>query len=311
MLVVEQRDVKSLYCFITVDGNQWSSTNTDAPFAISDGVPLKDAVYNQMIGANGANYDSWSLLPLVLRNGDFYPRIYRPYLTGTSCRMRRNWKSIDVIDELYDPGMGSDPHPIDQSAYGSALSQLVTLQLELISIFQVCEPSSNNLDVFGHRIRNLLLVAATEAETQMKGVLVANGVDHSGRHFNTNDYVRLLGPMHLDEYEVRFPLHPCIPAVNPFENWDSSKPTQSLLWYDAYNSTKHDRESNFDRATLRNAISSVCACVVLTIAQFGRRPEWSQLTSGFFDIVSFPEWTPDEMYNRDISTTHQPINHSF
>ncbi|MFK7853012.1 MAG: hypothetical protein AB8B79_02820 [Granulosicoccus sp.] len=312
MLVVDRRgeNGQSLDCFITVDGDQWSCDRIDAPVDIANGVTLRESVHSRLI-AHDANINNWDLQQLVLRNGYFYPRIYRPYLTGTCSRMNRNWKPIDVIDEQYDPGMGSEPHPIDLNAYGGVLSQLVTLQLELISLFQVCEPSPCNMDVFGHRIRNLFLVAATEAEAQMKGVLVANSVDPLGRHYNTNDYVRLLGPMSLDQYEIMFPLHPCIASSRPFDNWHASQPTRSLTWYDAYNATKHDREFSFDRATLSNVISAVCACVVLLIAQYGRRPEWSRLTSGFFEIAEFPSWELSEMYKRNISTTHRSIDYPF
>lgn len=64
-------------------------------------------------------------------------------------------------------------------------------------------------------------------------------------------------------------MYPDLPATSPFSGWNAMRSTRSLTWYDDYNGTKHDRESNFGRATLRSAIDSVCAVAVMLCAQFG------------------------------------------
>src|SRR3984957_18024538 len=96
-----------------------------------------------------------------------------------------------------------------------------------------------------------------EVESHWRGVLVANGVKGHGVNedrFTTNQYVNLNAAMRLDEYAVEFPSYPWLPSVRPFAGWGSSgKPTQDLAWYDAYNAVKHNRESEFARATLGHA----------------------------------------------------------
>jgi hypothetical protein len=107
-----------------------------------------------------------------------------------------------------------------------------------------------NFEAYGHEIRNLLILAATEVEAHWKGVLRAN----SQRADTTADYVKLLPAMKLNEYAVKLPFYPWLDAVKPFKGWSNSKTTQSLAWYDAYNAVKHDRETEFEKGTLLRAL---------------------------------------------------------
>ncbi len=43
-----------------------------------------------------------------------------------------------------------------------------------------------------------------------------------------------------------------------------------LRWYNAYNAVKHDRETEFAKATLGNLIEAMGAVFVLVMAQFGQ-----------------------------------------
>jgi hypothetical protein len=75
--------------------------------------------------------------------------------------------------------------------------------------------------------------------------------------------------MLLDSYRLSLQSYPTFPSFAPFEGWSAANPTQSLVWYDAYNKTKHDREENLKLATLHNAVRAVEAAVVMFHAQFG------------------------------------------
>ena len=57
--------------------------------------------------------------------------------------------------------------------------------------------------------------------------------------------------MKLDDYALVFTNYPWLTPFKPFEGWGSADgSTRKLEWFDAYNATKHDRESSFSRATL-------------------------------------------------------------
>jgi hypothetical protein len=97
---------------------------------------------------------------------------------------------------------------------------------------------------------------------------IANATPN-GRIFTTNDYVKLLPPLHLKEYVISCKLISNTYSVNPFGNWNANSPTQSLPWYDAYNKTKHDREKCFSEASLENCIPAIAAVIVLFCVRYG------------------------------------------
>lgn len=186
-----------------------------------------------------------------------------------------------------------------QDLISASKSQLTVLLGLLERICQTVHPVEANLDVFGHDLRNLLILASTEFEAQCKGILKANQCQAR----TTADYVKLLAPMRLNEYSISFARYGWLPSISPFEGWNALKPTKSLPWYDAYNATKHDRELSFSRATLRHGLSAMAAIVAVLVAQFGWRVmglghqalgeerEWA------FRIAKYPSWPDGETYN--------------
>lgn len=183
--------------------------------------------------------------------GQFYPRIARATTTHPS------------------DFPATSPGDRNESANIAASSgQLTALKNQLEAICRTVQPSEKNFVAYGHDIRNLLILACTEVEAQWVGILNANG--YKQKSLTTNDYVKLVRAMRLNEYEVGFPYFPDLEPIKPFGRWsETGKPTQDLQWYAAYNAVKHDRESNFYQATLRNTIEAIAACYVMLVAQYG------------------------------------------
>jgi hypothetical protein len=211
--------------------------------------------------------------------GHYFPRIARP------------------IDMQWAPL--TDENPIsydDTNAIAISVGQLTVLTRHLERIFQVVHPSEQNFDVYGHDIRNLLILACTEVEAQWRGVLVANGVNNT--KFRTQDYFSLKNALKLDKYSVAYPNYPWMPESSPFRDWTQRMPTQSLAWYDAYNATKHNREQAFERATLRHALDAVTACAILIMAQFGdvALPWKRSEIHSFYQFTNLPSWSPNQAY---------------
>jgi len=155
----------------------------------------------------------------------------------------------------------------DGAVVNESFVALKILLFKMEEMFETVEPSSSNMDTYGHRIRELLLIACMEVEASWAAVLRANG--YIKDRLTTKDYVKLLNPMILDSYVVRLSSYHQFLPFAPFEGWRSDTPTQSLPWYEAYNQTKHNREDHLNAATLRNAVYAVGAAVVMFYAQFG------------------------------------------
>jgi hypothetical protein len=165
-------------------------------------------------------------------------------------------------------GRGNLSSAIDTTARNHSFVALRLLLAKMLDLFENIEPAAGNRHVFGHKVRELLLLAAMEAEASWAAVLKANRYIAKGR-VQTGDYVKLLNPMVLDSYSLKLTSYPAFPSFAPLRGWDRKKPTKSLDWYNAYNETKHNREEHLDAATLERAVHSVGAAVVMFYAQFG------------------------------------------
>jgi hypothetical protein len=242
-----------------------------------------------------STHENWTFLDLKLAPGEYYPRMARP----------ENWRLDD------SPGINPASRQ-NKVLIETGRAQLVALQEQLERIFRTVHPIEKNFEAYGHDIRNLLILAATEVEAHWKGILKANGVKGE----STNDYVKLLPAMKLDEYAVGLPFYPWLAPIKPFRGWSATGPTKSLGWYDAYNAVKHDRETLFEKATLYNAIEAVCACAVITFAQFGMSAfHDSRQLMTFFHRVEVPKWDPTEVYvvwRAEASTRgYRPVPYPF
>jgi hypothetical protein len=216
----------------------------------------------------------------AFRPGQFYPRMARP------------------TNEDHEESLGCNPGAAGDSQFiAMARGQLKVLTRQLDRICQTVHPAEEMLSIYGHEIRNLLILACTEVEMHWRGILHANGIDQA--RYDTRSYVKLQGAMRLGDYTVQFPNFPWLAPVCPFGGWGSTgNPTQDLPWYDAYNATKHNREGEFAKATLAHAFQAISACVVMMAAEFGTAAgfgEDAELNS-FFQLASVPVWPLGDVY---------------
>ncbi|MFG1374484.1 hypothetical protein V5F32_20095 [Xanthobacter oligotrophicus] len=179
--------------------------------------------------------------------------------------VRGVWRpGLLLQDEIH---IGLDTN--SQKARAAEQAMLILLQ-RLDEIFLFIEPSLRNLDTFGHKTRELLILASTEVENSFVDFIKISGPPtYPKRQLTTNDYVKLLDPLHLSDYQVSFLQYENIPAIRPFEHWSSTNPAKSLSWYDAYNKTKHNREMNFDKSTVLNCIQAISANLILFSVRHG------------------------------------------
>jgi hypothetical protein len=185
-------------------------------------------------------------------------------------------------------------------------------------VFRFVEPRAENLHVFGHEIRQLLVLACNEVEAQCKAVLRANGyapraANGGLRRLTMRDYFRVSQPLRLDEWRVTLAVYP-LPPISPFAEWVGN--FVQLPWYGAYNAVKHDREIAFHEATLANlidAMSAVCVLVVAQFGHFGRVTIAGRDPTEDFDYTA-PPFALDEHYlppHLEPGAVFTPINYPF
>lgn len=216
---------------------------------------------------------------LKLNIGEHYPRIARPLFSARD-----------------DFGIWSPSLHTELDVVAASQGQARSLLRQLERICQTVQPGPRTFEAFGHDIRNLLVLACMEIETHWRGVLVANGARR--RQFSTSDYVKLAEVLQLRAYAVRFPAFPTLESIRPFETWgQGAHPTSDLPWYAAYNAVKHNREGEFEKASLQHAFQAMSGCAVMLVAQYGKWGLGHQTDlSAFFHLVERPEWPLTEAY---------------
>ncbi|OBU29070.1 hypothetical protein C0Z01_11360 [Photobacterium kishitanii] len=174
-----------------------------------------------------------------------------------------------VIQGVWRPGLCLDipvALKIDELELRRAKSDLKILIDKLHEILLFVEPDTNGLQAYGHKIRELLILACTEVESSWISYFRLAG-QGSGR-LSTNDYVKLNEKLRLFEYQVSFKNHPFNIQMKPFDCWDAKNPTKSLAWYDAYNKTKHNKAESFSCATLDSCFHAIAANIVMFCARY-------------------------------------------
>lgn len=208
--------------------------------------------------------------------GEFYPRVYR--FSGNA----GDYSSFFL-----------EHHKHERTTAHRAALLLFERMSELL---EVIEPVDANSNAFGHANRQLLILACTEVEAAWRGVLDANS--YPLNRWNTGDYVKLLKPMRLSEWEVKLMHSNCWPNMRPFGKWSEKSPTQSLQWYHAYNLVKHDREDQLKEASLKNVIDAMAALTIMSWACFGESVICKESVpfAALFEPTQRPVWHATEMY---------------
>lgn len=193
------------------------------------------------------------------------------------------------------------------------------LESDVIKVFEYVEPSDVNKATYSHRIYELFLRAATEFESNCKRILEVNGYKITSRT-NISDYFKINSATKLSEYKVYLNIwHPNEKKIQPFQEWNNSA---TLSWYQAYNKVKHNRQTEFNNASLENLINAVAGVYVILYAQFGvfsfnpyhevnmvDDNENGSISSGesIFSIIP-PIWTDNEKYDFDWNTLKNQTN---
>jgi hypothetical protein len=169
------------------------------------------------------------------------------------------------------------------------------VEARLRDAFLTVEPVPAHAKVYGHLLREVLLLASMEVENGWKAILEANNATPMKKYFDRNDYVKLVGPLHLKDYALRLTSHPQYGDIRPFANWSGQQ--GSLPWYDAYNDTKHSREKALQKASLEDVINATAAVHVMGYAQFGKEflgVDGRQAQDEFI-ITEKPRFEPEEL----------------
>jgi len=234
--------------------------------------------------------NNYCLKHLKLDCGQYFNSIYRPIFTyNFTEEFQSTSQSETSFIECYKD------LPINNfQEYSNQLRQLEIILDDMAEVFKVVAPHYEQLNVYGHAIRNIIILACTELDARMQDILANNGVNPNRKYFEMKDYFKLKDPLKLDEYELSFYRYGDLRTFSPFSAWDNDK---QLDWYKAYNHIKHNREKNFSEANLLNAINAIMAYAIILIAQYGYRNDlWRETVGKIIHIEKEPKWDLEDFY---------------
>lgn len=173
-----------------------------------------------------------------------------------------------------------------------------TIQEGLDTLFNYIEPTAHNLNVYGHKIRELLILSCTEVEHLLLKMLTDNGYARKDR-YSTNDYIKCKEILGLGEYKTILNSYRDLKIFQPFASWCKTSPTQTLPWYNAYNAVKHNRSDNIHSANLEHLLDAISAIHILLESQYGQGifQRWTSRTEdrSIFNTTTAPRWRCDQV----------------
>jgi hypothetical protein len=156
-------------------------------------------------------------------------------------------------------------HPKFAQEPGHYIRAFLLLLKDLQQLFDYIEPADRNLACYSYRTHALLLRACVEIEANCKAILKENGYTKAG-DMNMGDYKKIDTTHRLSSYQVKVPYWSGTKDTrSPFSAWSTG---DSLPWYEAYNTTKHDRHAEFEEATFEQVLDACCGVLVILSAQF-------------------------------------------
>lgn len=150
----------------------------------------------------------------------------------------------------------------------------LSMESKLVEIFNYVEPGDENEQVYSLELYTLLLRACTEVESNFKLILNANKYSTTNDNYTMLDYMRVEKSSKLSLYKVKFKKwrkengEYDTYEMQPFKEFGGNAPC-SPSWYKAYNTVKHNRETEFSKASLENVMKAIAGVLVLLYSQFG------------------------------------------
>ena len=234
--------------------------------------------------------ENYRLKQLKLGCGQSFNSIYRPIFTYD---LMEDYQATSQSETSFAEYYKDLPINCFQD-YSNQLRQLEIILDDIAEVFKVIAPHHNQFSVYGHAIRNIIILACTELDARMQSILVNNGVRPIGQYFEMRDYYKLKEPLKLDGYELSFYRYGDLGTFSPFSTWENN---EQLYWYQAYNHIKHNREKHFSEAKLFNAVNAIMAYAIILIAQYGYRNDlWRETVGKIIHIEKEPKWDLEDFY---------------
>ena len=136
----------------------------------------------------------------------------------------------------------------------------LALEQDLIQLSRYIEPCADNDETYSIELARLIMSAAQEIDVLLK--IYCKNIDSESSARSIEKYYKVISSkqaellnevVFLDRFSIK---------CEPFSSWEPNKPP---LWWTANNKIKHHRSSHYNQATLKNALNSMAALLIVTL----------------------------------------------
>lgn len=148
----------------------------------------------------------------------------------------------------------------------------LSLERDLERISHYIEVCEDNINVYSFELSKLILLSTSEVETCFKLLSKCISGENKGNIGEYKEVILTKFPR-IVEAEVHVITREL--TLRPFDGWDSG----TLWWWDSYGELKHNRNKNFNLATLKTVLYTLGGLLILLL--YIRRPPTGELCETF------------------------------
>ena len=136
----------------------------------------------------------------------------------------------------------------------------LTLEEDFGVVTRFVEPCKENEKTFSIELSRLIMASTQEADVLLKSL--CGNISPGDKSASIQKYHQVLRT-HLPQiFDTEVFLERYQISTKPFLEWSENSPPE---WWTANNKIKHHRSTEFNRATLANAVASMAALLVLNL----------------------------------------------
>jgi len=152
-------------------------------------------------------------------------------------------------------------------------SYLLAIEHDLEVLSRFVEFDERNFGAFGIEIARLLLACGAETDVVCKQACIK--LNAASKAATITAYRKALVAAYptIPSFEVTIPRFGL--SLHPWDEW--RRPNGVPFWWTAYNKTKHQRHSEYQRANLKNALNAVAGLFVMVLYLYRDKATFGQL----------------------------------
>ena len=127
------------------------------------------------------------------------------------------------------------------------------MENEFRTVLEYVELDSANYSTYSRRIEKLILQIGSEFDNVSREICGLQSADRTSICDYYNYYISNYNNITVSKViagDIQ---------LTPFDGWNSTAPGETLAFWKAYNSIKHDRIVNYKEASLKNALNAMAA----------------------------------------------------